>query len=137
MYDAGVLTAPTVNEALDTELEAVFDQHLVILRPLNRVLINEDEADAITGTVRDEQDLPIVYVKLLGRAWMFIPGNLEATIVRALPFIIAGLAVALGFKAGLFNIGAEGQMYAGAIIAVWFGFSGLFSGLPADHPYTA
>jgi simple sugar transport system permease protein len=131
LYEAGFLTSPTVNEALGEELSATLDENLVILRPLNRVLINEGESDALTGTVRDEQNLPVIYVKILGRAWMFFPANLEATIVRSLPFIIAGLAVALGFKAGLFNIGAEGQMYAGAIVAVWFGFSGIFDGLPA------
>lgn len=54
---------------------------------------------------------------------------LENTIVRSTPFIIAGLAVALGFKAGLFNIGAEGQLYAGALLAVLVGTS--FGGLPS------
>ncbi len=51
-------------------------------------------------------------------------------LVRSIPFIIAGLAVALGFKAGLFNIGAEGQLYAGGIFAVWVGFSPIFANLP-------
>ncbi len=53
---------------------------------------------------------------------------IERTIVRSTPFIIAGLAVALGFKAGLFNIGAEGQLYAGALLAVVVGTS--VTGLP-------
>lgn len=44
--------------------------------------------------------------------------GLGNTIVRATPYIIAGLAVALGFKGGLFNIGAEGQLYAGAVLTV-------------------
>lgn len=48
---------------------------------------------------------------------------IEGTIVRSTPFIIAGLAVALGFKAGLFNIGAEGQLYAGALMSVLVGTS--------------
>lgn len=53
------------------------------------------------------------------------------TLAESTPYIIAGLAVALGFKAGLFNIGAEGQMYAGALIAVWLGFTPAMQGLPA------
>jgi general nucleoside transport system permease protein len=53
------------------------------------------------------------------------------TIGISVPYIIAGLAVALGFKAGLFNIGAEGQMYAGALLAVWLGFTPALQGLPA------
>jgi simple sugar transport system permease protein len=40
------------------------------------------------------------------------------TIVRSTPYIICGLAVALGFKGGLFNIGAEGQLYAGAVLTI-------------------
>jgi general nucleoside transport system permease protein len=51
------------------------------------------------------------------------------TLVRTTPFVITGLAVALSFKAGLFNIGAEGQLYAGALGAV---VAGVFiTGLPA------
>lgn len=57
------------------------------------------------------------------------PTAIMNTIVRSTPFIISGLAVALGFKAGLFNIGAEGQLYAGALLAVFVGIT--FTGLPA------
>lgn len=53
---------------------------------------------------------------------------LSETIVAATPFIFAGLSVALGFRAGLFNIGAEGQVNAGAITAGFVGFT--FTGLP-------
>jgi simple sugar transport system permease protein len=62
---------------------------------------------------------------------VFIPRNLIDTIVRTIPFILAGLAVALGFKCGLFNIGAEGQLYAGALLSVFVGFHPMFSGLPS------
>ncbi len=44
------------------------------------------------------------------------------TITAATPLMFAGIAVALGFKAGLFNIGATGQMLAGGMAAVWVGF---------------
>jgi simple sugar transport system permease protein len=53
---------------------------------------------------------------------------LSETIVLATPLILVGLSVALGFRAGLFNIGAEGQMNAGAIVAAAVGIS--FGGLP-------
>jgi general nucleoside transport system permease protein len=55
--------------------------------------------------------------------------SLASTLVRTAPFVIVGLAVALSFKAGLFNIGAEGQLYVGALAAVTVGFA--FQGLPA------
>jgi simple sugar transport system permease protein len=45
------------------------------------------------------------------------------TIVTSIPLIFAGLAVALAFKAGLFNIGAQGQFIFGAIGASYVGFN--------------
>lgn len=51
------------------------------------------------------------------------------SLVTATPLILTGLAVAVGFRAGLFNIGVEGQLYIGAICAVWVGFA--IKGLPA------
>src|SRR5688572_17604008 len=41
----------------------------------------------------------------------------SATLVRATPLALAGLAVALAFRAGVLNIGAEGQLLAGAAAA--------------------
>src|SRR4249919_3600202 len=43
------------------------------------------------------------------------------TLTRATPLILTGLAVALAFRARLYNIGAEGQLYAGALAAVAIG----------------
>ena len=43
----------------------------------------------------------------------------SATLVRSVPLIIIGLGIALAFRAGALNIGAEGQFYAGAIAATW------------------
>jgi general nucleoside transport system permease protein len=45
----------------------------------------------------------------------------STTLVRAVPLIIIGLGIALAFRSGAFNIGAEGQFYAGAIAATWVG----------------
>jgi simple sugar transport system permease protein len=44
------------------------------------------------------------------------------------PYIFAGLAVALGFRCGLFNIGAEGQYFIGGLASVFIGYS--VKGLP-------
>jgi ABC-type uncharacterized transport system permease subunit len=44
------------------------------------------------------------------------------------PYILAGLAVAVGFKCGLFNIGAEGQFGIGALCSAFVGYS--IHGLP-------
>jgi simple sugar transport system permease protein len=51
------------------------------------------------------------------------------SLVQSTPYIFAGLAVALGFRVGLFNIGAEGQLFIGAVTSVT---AALFiKGLPA------
>lgn len=54
--------------------------------------------------------------------------NLATTLQRATPLMFTGLAVAFAYRAGLFNIGAEGQVYMGAFAAAWVGFT--FTGLP-------
>jgi simple sugar transport system permease protein len=54
---------------------------------------------------------------------------LGRTLEKATPLIFSGLAVAFAFKAGLFNIGAQGQLLFGAIIAAAIGFG--VDGLPA------
>ncbi len=51
------------------------------------------------------------------------------TLEKATPLVFSGLAVAFAFKAGLFNIGAQGQLLFGAIIAAYVGFN--IEGLPA------
>jgi len=45
----------------------------------------------------------------------------SATLVRAVPLTVVGLGIALAFRAGALNIGAEGQFYAGAIAATFVG----------------
>lgn len=53
---------------------------------------------------------------------------LESLVVST-PYIFAGLAVAVGFRAGVFNIGVEGQLFMGAAAATFVGYA--VKGLPA------
>lgn len=46
---------------------------------------------------------------------------ISETLFTASPLILTGLAVAIGFQAGLFNIGARGQMIIGGLAALWVG----------------
>ncbi|HEY8456402.1 MAG TPA: ABC transporter permease [Actinopolymorphaceae bacterium] len=48
---------------------------------------------------------------------------LSNTLIHATPLICAGLGVSLAFRAGLFNIGAQGQLIVGAMAAGWVGFT--------------
>lgn len=57
------------------------------------------------------------------------------TLTRATPLILTGLAATVAFRARLFNIGAEGQLYIGAVIAVAVG--GLHGGSGLDLPLPA
>jgi general nucleoside transport system permease protein len=58
--------------------------------------------------------------------------NLQQTLLLTTPIILTGLAVAFAFRCGMFNIGGQGQYFAGTIFAVWLGSS--FSSLnPAVH----
>src|SRR5260370_1528345 len=50
------------------------------------------------------------------------PQFISESLVWATPYIFGGLAVALAFKAGLFNIGVEGQIALGSLAAVYVGY---------------
>ena len=54
------------------------------------------------------------------------------TLTRATPLMLTGLSAAVAFRARLWNIGAEGQLYAGALAAVAVG--GLHGGTGFDLP---
>ena len=75
----------------------------------------------------------------VGRAYLLlIEGGfgsrfaLTETLTRATPLILTGLAAAVAFRARLYNIGAEGQLYAGALAAVAVG--GLHGGTGFEWP---
>ncbi|MEP7033999.1 MAG: ABC transporter permease [Dermatophilaceae bacterium] len=50
-------------------------------------------------------------------------GPISETLVNATPLIVGGLSVGLAFRAGLFNIGGQGQIIMGAIFAGYVGFA--------------
>lgn len=58
-----------------------------------------------------------------GRGWTGALTPISETLVSATPLILAGLGVAIGFSTGVFNIGAQGQLIAGALAALYVGFA--------------
>lgn len=68
-----------------------------------------------------------------GEMWKFINGTSPVVDIvnRAVPFYVAGVAAAIGFKMRLFNIGVEGQYLLAAFIATGFGVGIESWGLPA------
>lgn len=65
----------------------------------------------------------IMFADTLGNSY-----GIGQVLFKATPLIFTGLSIAFAFRAGLFNIGAEGQMTVGAFAAAWAGFT--FVNLP-------
>lgn len=63
-------------------------------------------------------DVPIALAALWRGSFGSTYAFFSATLVRATPLLLAGLAIALAFRAGVWNIGAEGQLLAGATAAI-------------------
>ncbi|HEY2176898.1 MAG TPA: ABC transporter permease [Mycobacteriales bacterium] len=73
------------------------------------------------GSIVDPSDIS-AYINGSGTlSEVFYP--ICSTINQATPLILAGLAVAIPFQAGMFNIGAQGQIVVGAILAGYLGFA--------------
>src|SRR6267154_4694046 len=69
------------------------------------------------------RDSPVeTYKLLIGSAFSW-PDGIGYTLFYATPLIFTGLAVLVGFRCGLFNIGAEGQLYIGAFATAWVGIT--------------
>lgn len=73
-------------------------------------------------------DNPLEAYRLLIGSALSWPDGIGYTLFYATPLIFTGLAVALAFRCGLLNIGAEGQLYVAAFATAWVGikFGGVF-----------
>jgi len=74
-------------------------------------------------------DSPIQTYRLLIGSALWWPDGIGYTLFLATPLIFTGLAVAVAFRAGLLNIGAEGQLYVAAFATAWVGIT--FSRFPS------
>lgn len=75
---------------------------------------------ALVILLADENPLDIYYI-LLDRSLFRLPGFLK-TLHYAAPLILSGLAIALSFKAGLFNMGIEGQIISSGFVVAVLGY---------------
>jgi simple sugar transport system permease protein len=66
-------------------------------------------------------DDPIETYRLLIGSALSWPDGIGYTLFYATPLIFTGLAVAVAFRCGLLNIGAEGQLYIAAFVTAWVG----------------
>src|SRR5882762_2707172 len=68
-------------------------------------------------------DNPIEAYRLLLGSALSWPDGIGYTLFHATPLIFTGLAVLVGFRCGLFNIGAEGQLYIASFVTAWVGIT--------------
>ena len=68
---------------------------------------------------------PVLVVQALIHGAFGTEANIAGTLSKSVPLMLTGLSVAIAFRTGLFNIGGEGQLYAGALAAAWLGGLGL------------
>ena len=73
------------------------------------------------GVTRIAGESPLHVLQILGKSAFGSSYDFGMTLFYATPLIFTGLAVALPFQAGLFNIGAEGQLTLGALAAASVG----------------
>ncbi|MEA2692459.1 MAG: ral nucleoside transport system permease protein [Acidobacteriota bacterium] len=91
-----------------------------LLFPLLAVLAAFVVGGILVALIGDD---PIeTYQLLLGSAVSW-PDGIGYTLFYATPLIFTGLAVAVALRAGLLNIGAEGQLYAAAFVTAWAGIT--------------
>ena len=101
---------------------------LILALVIGAVIIMVTDVDAWRAMGDDPAAAIADMVRGVGAAYrsLFIGafGSVRAiseTLFTATPLVLAGLAVAVGFRTGLFNIGARGQMFIGGLFAVWVG----------------
>jgi len=102
---------------LAADLRAAFDLQSALV-PVYAILLALVVAGVVILLVGSN---PLEAYWALLRGMFGSPDRVAASLGRSTPFIGAALAVAFAFRAGLFNIGAEGQLLVGATAAAWVG----------------
>jgi general nucleoside transport system permease protein len=83
------------------------------------MLITGSNPLKIYGAIFDGTGLNWLFPWVSGQERTIAALDLQQTLVATAPLILTGLSVAFAFRAGLFNIGAQGQYTVGSVIAVW------------------
>ena len=92
------------------------------------VLITGNDPIATYNAIFEGTGLQWVFPWVTGDDRTTAALNLQQTLILTSTLILVGLAVGFAFRAGLFNIGGQGQYIVGSIMAVWVGSS--FAGMP-------
>jgi ABC-type uncharacterized transport system permease subunit len=119
---AGYLRGGGVIVPLLTTLLAFFVGGLVML-------VTGKDPIAVYEAIWKGTGLQWLFPWTTGADRVLAASNLQQTLIITTPLILTGLAVAFAFRAGLFNIGGNGQFIVGSIAAVWVGSS--FADMPS------
>jgi ABC-type uncharacterized transport system permease subunit len=121
------MTQPTTNRRdLRSRLHEIGDLQPVLV-PLYALLL----AFMVGGIL-----IALIGVNPFEAYWALFRGmfgswdRIASSIARSVPFIGSALALAFAFRAGLFNIGAEGQLLVGGVLAAWVGTWSVLAGAP-------
>jgi simple sugar transport system permease protein len=85
-----------------------------VLQPLGAVALALAAAAGVIGALGAD---PVAAFRALAGGALGDGLALEATLVRSVPLVLCGLGVALAFRCGVWNIGGEGQIQVGALVA--------------------
>lgn len=105
---------------IDLSYRTETPQWIVLSTPILTVLAALAVGALIIGAV-GENPLDVYYHLFVGP--LSQTSRIIEILVRATPIILAGLSVYLPLRAGLWNVGAEGQIYIGGIAAAWVALS--------------
>jgi general nucleoside transport system permease protein len=83
-------------------------------------LVSEAYANLFKGAIVDPAAVDAWLTE--GAGWRPVFGPISETLTYTTPLVFTGLSVALAFRGGLFNIGAQGQAIIGVVLAALAGF---------------
>ncbi len=124
----------TQNSSSNRSESKFFSTPIQILKSFGRIMAPPSAAVAVALLVGGILLLFAGYSPLKAYAVMWTGAfgslnNLAETLLKSTPLILIGSGLAVAFRSGIWNIGAEGQLYAGAVAATLAGI--VFTGLPA------
>ena len=122
--DEGWLHAPTRD--LRSRIDTAFSLQPVLV-PFYAILLSFIVGGVLIALIGVN---PFEAYWALVRGMVGSPEAIAASIAKSVPYVGSALALAFAFRAGLFNIGAEGQLLVGGITAAWVGTWAVLDGAP-------
>ena len=122
--DEGWLHAPTRD--LRSRIDTAFSLQPVLV-PFYAILLSFIVGGVLIALIGVN---PFEAYWALLRGMFGTPERIAGSIARSVPFIGSALALAFAFRAGLFNIGAEGQLLIGGVTAAWVGTWSIVNDMP-------